>query len=103
MIISELESGLRPNYSLDIFGVVVASHFASIFSNSAGTYVLYTVPLYCVYKVGGFALSYLKSKSESATTAQEVELNSVEAKRKAKKERQEKRAEKMGAFKYSKQ
>ena len=64
MIISELESGLKPNYSLDIFGVLVTSHFASIFSNSAGTYVLYIIPLYCVYKVGGFALSYIKSKSE---------------------------------------
>ena len=63
MLIRELDSGLQPNYSLDIFGVVVASHFASIFSDTLGTYVLYLIPLYCFYKLGGYALSYFKSKS----------------------------------------
>ena len=93
MIISELSSGLTPNYSLDIFGVVTLSHLLSVFSDTLGGYVLYVIPLYIFYKVGGYALAYLKSKSDTATTAQEEpEEDPAEAKRKAKKERQEKRA-----------
>ena len=63
MLISEMQGGLTPNYSLDIFGVVVTSHFLSIFSDTLGTYALYIVPIYIVYKVGGYAMSYLKSRS----------------------------------------
>ena len=108
MLVSELQRGLKPNYSLDIFGVVVASHTFSIYSDTLGTYILYIVPLYILYKVGGYALSYLKSKSDGARTpGSQDELSEAEAKKKNKKERQEKRAEKMGAapgtrVKYSK-
>ena len=63
MLISEIGNGLTPNYSLDMFGVIMGSHFLSIFSDSWGTYVLYLVPLYLVYKFGGYALEYLKGKS----------------------------------------
>ena len=68
MLISELSSGLKPNYSLDGFGVITTSHVFSIFNDTLGTYVLYLVPLYLLYTVGGYAFSYLKSKSDSATT-----------------------------------
>ena len=81
MLISELESGLKPNYSLDGFAVITGSHFCSIFSSDIGTYVLYLVPMYLIYKVGGYAFSYLKSKSDSATTEDNQEVDASEAKR----------------------
>ena len=103
MIIDELSRGLKPNYSLDIFAVVVLSHVASIFSDSLGGYVLYIIPLYALYKVSGYALAYLKSRSDTATTEQEeVNEDDADAKRKAKKERKEQRAQKMGGVKYAK-
>ena len=63
MLIDELTRGLKPNYSLDLFAVITFSHFVSIFSETFGTYILYTVPLYIVYKLGGYLMSYLKMKS----------------------------------------
>ena len=103
MIIDELSRGLKPNYSLDIFAVIVLSHVASIFSDSIGGYVLYIIPAYALYKVGGYALSYLKSRSDTATTEQEeTNEDPTDAKRKAKKERKEQRAQKMGGVKYAK-
>ena len=87
MIIREIGNGLKPELSLDLFGVITLSHVVSIFSDAYGTYVLYLVPLYGLYKIGSFAFSYLKGKSDAATTAEKSELDPQEAKKKAKKER----------------
>ena len=95
-IITEIGNGLRPNYSLDIFGVIVGSHVVSIFSDYYGGYILYIIPMYALYKIGGYALSYLKGKSQEATSEEAVDADETEAKRKAKKERKEKIAEKRG-------
>ena len=61
-----------------------------------GGKVLWLMPLYALYKGGGFLLSYLSNKSKDAMTAEDKEVDPVEAKRLAKKERKEARQEKMG-------
>ena len=66
----------------------------SVFSDTYGTYVLYLVPAYGLYIVLGYLFSYLKSRSDSATTADPEDDPSL-AKQKAKKERQRQRAEKL--------
>ena len=86
MLIDELTRGLKPNYSLDLFGVITASHFFSIFSQTIGTYILYIVPMYLVFKAGGYAMSYLKQRSADATTEEE-DQDPSDAKRASKKER----------------
>ena len=61
------------------------------------------MPLYALYKGGGFILSYMSNKSKDALTAEEKNVDPAEAKRLAKKERKEARQEKMGGrVKYAK-
>ena len=103
MITDELERGLKPNYSLDIFGVVVLSHAVSIVSDYWGGKVLWLMPLYVAMKGGSFFFGYMSNKSKSATTAEDKEVDPAEAKKQAKKERKEARQEKMGGrVKYAK-
>ena len=86
MIKGELESGLQPNYSLDIMGVFALSHLVSSFSTTWGNRILYIIPLYGCYKLGGFLLSYLSSQSASAMTP-EKEIDPEEKKRLEKKKK----------------
>ena len=102
MIVDELERGLTPNYSLDVFGVFVSSHLVSCFSTYYGSWVLYILPGYVLYKGGGFLMSYMSNKSKDAMTEEE-KPDAIEAKRLAKKERKDARQEKMGGkVKYAK-
>mgnify|MGYP003336941154 CR=1 FL=1 len=80
MIIDELNSGLNPNYTLDIFGVFVVSQLLSVFSPYYGGWVLYLLPGYAFYKGGGYLMSYLSNKSKDAMTARlrtEVRLKTI--------------------------
>merc|ERR1712228_637037 len=100
MIIDELERGLQPNYSLDIFGVFVASHLVSSISPYYGGWILYLIPFYALYKASGFIMSYMSSGSKDT---EEGEPDAADAKKQAKKERKEARMEKMGGkVKYAK-
>ena len=81
MITSELESGLKPQYSLDIFGVFVLSHAVSIFSPYWGGKVLWLVPLYIALKGGSFFFSYMSNKSQNAMTAEDKDVDPAEAKK----------------------
>ena len=64
--------------------------------------MLYLIPGYGLFKGGGFLMSYLSNKSKDAMT-EEQEPDAIEAKRLAKKERKEARAEKQGGrVKYAK-
>ena len=81
MITKELESGLQPQYSLDIFGVVVLSHAVSIVSPYWGGKVLWLMPLYVGVKGGSFFFSYMSNKSKSAMTADDKETDPAEAKK----------------------
>ena len=72
MIINQMRMGVGLGTSLDLFGVTVVSHFLSIFSDSLGTYVLYVVPVYLVYKFGGYAVSFCRGRSaQNAANAEE--------------------------------
>ena len=86
-LIQDIGNGLKPGWSLDIFAVIVGSHVFSIFSDTLGNYVLYIVPLYLLYKGGEYGLSYLKSKSQAATTEDPTEDDPQEKKKQDKKER----------------
>ena len=68
MLMDEMTRGVNSTYSLDMFGVITASHFSSIFSQTVGTYFLYLLPLYVFFKLGGWFLSWLKQRSAEATT-----------------------------------
>ena len=82
----EMESGLQPNYSLDILGVFTLSHLVSSFSTVWGNRIMYIIPAYGCYKLGGFLLNYLSSQSASAMTP-EKELDEDEKKRLEKKKK----------------
>ena len=91
MITSSLGSGDTPHYTLDIFAVFVGSQFVSCFSPYYGGKVLYLMPLYIAWKLGSWLISYMSNKSNDAMTAENKEVDPVEAKRLAKKERKEAR------------
>ena len=67
MICSSLESGLSPEYALDVFAVFFTSQFTSLFSPYWGGKILLLIPAYIVYKLGGYAMDYFcKKASETA-------------------------------------
>ena len=63
-ICADLSRGLKPMYSLDIFGVMCLSQFVSIFSTWYGTLILYLIPLYAIYKIGSLAMGYFGGGSK---------------------------------------
>jgi hypothetical protein len=58
MLLNEIEMGLTPGYTLDLFAVLAVSQLFSVFSSFWGTIILYLIPLYILYKYGGLAASY---------------------------------------------
>ena len=99
MIYGELEQGLKPNYTLDIFGVFLSSQLVSCISHYYGGWILYLLPGYVLIKGGSFLMSYMSNKSKNSMTEDEKPTE-TEAKRLAKKERKDARAEKMGGVRY---
>jgi hypothetical protein len=49
MLLSEIERGLKPGYTLDLFGVLALSQFLSMFSNMLGWLSFALVPGYLGY------------------------------------------------------
>mmetsp|Transcript_16623 Transcript_16623/g.19792 ORF Transcript_16623/g.19792 Transcript_16623/m.19792 type:complete len:142 (+) Transcript_16623:3-428(+) len=73
MLISALQSGLKPEYSLDAFAVILLSHCVAIFSDIYATYILYLFPAYIVFKALSYLKDYIKQKSNDAMTANPAE------------------------------
>ena len=48
-LMSDLQNGNKPVYTLDLFAVLTVSHFLAIISDTLSSYVLYLVPLYGCY------------------------------------------------------
>ena len=68
MVISQMQLGVKLEYSLDCFCVLTLSQFVAIFSDAWATYILYIIPAYIVYKAGSYLFQYLKSRSDAAMT-----------------------------------
>ena len=58
-MLNEIDSGLRPNYSLDFFAILVVSQVFSLYSYSWGNFVLMICPIVLVYKFGGYLYAWL--------------------------------------------
>lgn len=64
MLLNEMERGLTPGYTLDLFGVLALSQFLTIFSNMLGWLSFAVVPGYLGYQYGGWVMSFCcKSRS----------------------------------------
>ena len=64
MFLSEIERGIKPGTTLDLFGVLALSQFLSIFSNMLGWLSFLIVPGYLCYQYGGWVISFCcKSKN----------------------------------------
>lgn len=74
-ILNELEQGIAPNYSLDIFCVFAASQLL----NTGGlwpfgsTLVLCAVPAYLAYFFGGWVVSWVVGRLNKSTQVEENE------------------------------
>ena len=55
-ILKELEQGIKPNYSLDVFAVVALSQLTNTVWSFGATLVLCAFPAYFVYYFGGWIL-----------------------------------------------
>jgi hypothetical protein len=55
-ILRELEQGIKPNYSLDVFAVVALSQLTNTVWSFGATLVLCAFPAYFVYYFGGWIL-----------------------------------------------
>ena len=104
-ICSEVENGSTPHYSLDFFGVVLVSQIVCIagFYSLSG-YILWIVPGYAVYKLGGYVLSYFGffKGGRGKGDQEDADQDPASQKRQAKKERKEARMEKQGGVRYKK-
>ena len=58
MIVGELEQGLTPGYTLDVFATIAASQLVNLISSFYANVVLCVIPCYLIYKFGGIILAY---------------------------------------------
>ena len=98
MICSSLESGLSPEYALDVFVIFITSQIISLFSPYWGGKLLLSIPAYIVYKLGGYAMDYCCKKA-SETVPDQTDEQKKKAEKKARKDAL---AEKRGNVKYVK-
>ncbi len=85
MIKGALEDGLQPEYSLDLFGVNLASQFVLCFTRY-GWWIYALVPGYIGQKILKFIWGYLSRTTEKV---EEEPIDPKEAKRLAKKQKEE--------------
>ena len=76
MVVSQMQMGVKLEYSLDLFIIIASSHFLAVFNDTWATYVLYLVPTYLAYKLLVILKDYLKSKSDQATSADPEDADS---------------------------
>ena len=86
MVISELERGMRPHWTLDAFAAITVSQVFCLFSPYYGGLVLWLGPIYLVYKFGGMALKFFFPSKQA-----EPEATPEDDKKAAKKEKKQER------------
>lgn len=86
MIIQEVEQGVTPGYTFDVFATIALSQLVNNASPTWANLVLTAIPCYLGYKFGGVIIGYCCPKK---ATTEDKPMSKEDAKRAAKKEKKQ--------------